>query len=73
MCCAPFYGNRSVADKAEVSVWTVRKYRNKMKENDESLDVTEVDDERSAMVSEKGMEIIDKIVEEGLEQERGRI
>ncbi len=79
MATAPFRGNRSVADKAECSVWAVRKYRNQMKEEDGPLDI-DVDEEADTyeheeipFVDERGMEILEEIVEEGLEQERGRI
>jgi hypothetical protein len=79
MATAPFRGNRSVADKAECSVWAVRKYRNRMKEQEGPLDIdvdNEVDEHEYGefpFVNGEGMEMLDTIVEEGLEQERGRI
>lgn len=73
MATTPFFGNRAVAKKAECSVWSVRKYRNKMKEEKEILDISELDDERAAMVAEEGIEILDEVVDEGLNQGRGRI
>jgi hypothetical protein len=73
MATAPFRGNRSVAKKAECSVWSVRKYRNEMKDRGQMLDVGQTDDYENAIVSEEGMDVLDEIVEEGLAQERGRI
>lgn len=81
MATAPFRGNRVVADKAECSVWAVRKYRNKMKEQGGPLDIDVEEDEEIdehehdavPFVSDEGMEMLDQIVEEGLEQDRGRI
>lgn len=73
MSTAPFFGNRAVAKKAECSVWSVRKYRNKMKDNEEMLDISELEGERGALVNEEGMDMLDEVVEEGLNQGRGRI
>ena len=73
MATTPFFGNRAVADKAGCSVWSVRKYRNRMKEEEDMLDISEVEDDRDALVNEKGMQMLDDIVREGLEQDRGRI
>lgn len=64
MACAPVMGNRATAKRANVSVWSVRKYKRKMIEQHGALDVD---------VSKEGMEILDKIVEEAIEQERGGI
>lgn len=73
MATTPFFGNRAVADKANCSTWSVRKYRQKMKENGEMLDIDEVEGKRDSLVNEEGMEILDEVVEEGLEQDRGKI
>lgn len=73
MATVPYFGNRTVAKKADCSVWSVRKYRNRIKDEKEMLNISEVDDERAALVNDEGMEILDEIVQEGLEQGRGRI
>lgn len=82
MATAPFFGNRTVADKADCSVWAVRKYRNKMKDeqemlalavspDDDEVDFHEYDD--APFIDEHALEALDDIVQEGLEQDRGRI
>lgn len=70
MACAPFFGNRAIAKKANCSVWAVRKYRNRMKERGRSLDV---DEDADAVVTPEGMNVLDDIVQDGLEEERGRV
>jgi len=73
MAQAPFRGNRTIAKRAECSVWAVRKYRSLMKENGHALDVGVTEEYDEALVSEEAMAIFDTIVDEGLNQERGRI
>lgn len=83
MACTPYMGNRAVSNRANCSVWAVRKYRNRMKDKGESLDIDVgpediLDEEpedgtRVTMVSEEGMEILDEIVQEALNQNRGKI
>ncbi|QLG30136.1 hypothetical protein HUG10_21350 (plasmid) [Halorarum halophilum] len=73
MAAAPYRGNRSVAKKAECSVWAVRKYRNQMKDEGRSLDVGVTDEYGDPLVSEAAMAILDDVVADGLSQDRGRI
>ncbi|WP_327054004.1 hypothetical protein [Halomicrococcus gelatinilyticus] len=70
MACAPFFGNRAIAKKANCSVWAVRKYRNRMKEREAPLDV---DEEEDAVVTPEGMSVLDDIVQAGLDERDGRI
>lgn len=70
MACAPFFGNRAIAKKANCSVWAVRKYRDRMKDRGRPLDVDEDDD---AVVTPEGMEVLDDIVQAGLDEDRGRV
>lgn len=70
MACAPFFGNRAIAKKANCSVWAVRKYRNRMKEQETPLDV---DEDEDAVVTPDGMDLLDDIVQAGLEEENGRV
>lgn len=70
MACAPFFGNRAIAKKANCSTWAVRKYRERMKERGRPLDV---DEDADAVVTPEGMDVLDEIVQDGLEQERGRV
>lgn len=70
MACAPFFGNRAISKKANCSVWAVRKYRNRIKEQGTTLDV---DQDTDAVVTPGGMDLLDDIVQDGLEEERGRV
>jgi hypothetical protein len=70
MACAPFFGNRAISKKANCSVWAVRKYRNRMKEEGTTLDL---DEDADAVVTPEGMDVLDDIVQDGLDEERGRV
>ena len=72
MATAPFFGNRAVAKKANVSVWTVRKYRSRMVERGKPLNVGETDEDE-ALISAEALKVLDQIVQEGLSEETGRI
>lgn len=74
MVTTPYFGNRTVAKKADCSVWAVRKYRNRMRDQQNSLDIeVSTDEHGEPMVDEQAMSVIDEIVQEGLDQGRGRI
>lgn len=70
MACAPFFGNRAISKKANCSVWAVRKYRNRMKEEGNTLDI---DEDADAVVTPEGMNVLDDIVQDGLDGEKGRV
>lgn len=70
MACVPFFGNRAIAKKANCSVWAVRKYRERIKERGDVLDL---DEEEDAVVTPEGMTVLEDIVQDGLDEERGRI
>lgn len=71
MAMVPFYGTKKVARVSDTSVYTVRKYRDRVKERGGTLDVDTRDD---ALVSPEGMKILDEIITDGMDpDEPGRI